>query len=113
LLSISPADRAELRKVLPHMVRGTAVLTRVLRSRPDTRTAVRVVPEIVRRTSHTLAQRSAAGQPVTKKAAARAMATQTRRVLGTPRTCMRAIQTNARAARVAAKPSPAARARVR
>jgi hypothetical protein len=113
LLSISPADRAELRRVLPNLVRGTAVLTRVLRSRPDTRPAIRVVPEIVRRTSHTLAQRSAAGQPVTKKTAARAMATQTRRVLGTPRTSVRAMQTNARATQVAARPGPAPRPRMR
>jgi hypothetical protein len=114
LLSISPADRAELRRVLPHMVRGTAVLTKVLRSRPDTRPAVRVVPEIVRRTSHRLAERASAGQPVTRKAAARVMATQTRKVLGTPRTCMKAVQTNQRAARVAARPAPSgARARMR
>jgi hypothetical protein len=101
LLSISAADRRELRRVLPHMVRGTAVLTRVLRSRRDTRPAVRVVPEIVRRTSTTLARRSAAGQPVTRKAAARVMASQTRKVIGNPRTCGRAMQTNARAAQSA------------
>jgi hypothetical protein len=112
LLSMSPADRAELRKVLPHLVRGTAVLTRVLRARPETRPAVRVVPEIVRRTSHRLAQRSGNGQPVTKKAAARVMATQTRKVLGTPKTCMRAVQTNQKAARVATRQAPA-RARTR
>ena len=105
LLAISPADRRELRRVLPYMVRGTAVLTRVLRSRRDTRPAVRVVPEIVRRTSTTLARRSAAGQPVTRKAAARVMATQTRRVLGNPRTCVRAIKTNARAAQTARRTS--------
>jgi hypothetical protein len=113
LLSISAADRRELRRVLPYMVRGTAVLTRVLRSRRDTRPAVRVVPEIVRRTSTTLTRRSAAGQPVTRKAAARVMATQTRRVLGNPRTCTRAIQTNARGAQVARRASGPARARVR
>lgn len=114
LLSISAADRRELRRVLPYMVRGTAVLTRVLRSRRDTRPAVRVVPEIVRRSSTTLARRGAAGQPVTRKAAARVMATQTRRVLGNPRTCVRAIQTNARAAQTARRTSPApARARMR
>lgn len=114
LLSISPADRRELRQVLPYMVRGTAVLTRVLRSRRDTRPAVRVVPEIVRRTSTTLARRSAAGQPVTRKAAARVMATQTRRVIGNPRTCTRAIATNARATQAARRGSSApARSRVR
>lgn len=111
LLSISPADRAELRRVLPYMVRGTAVLTKVLRSRPETRPAVRVVPEIVRRTSHKLAQRASTGQPVTRKAAARVMATQTRKVLGTPKTCVRAVQTNQRAARAAAQPG--ARTRMR
>ena len=105
LLSITPADRRELRRVLPYMVRGAAVLTRVLRSRPDTRPAVRVVPEIVRRTSTTLARRCAAGQPVTRKAAARVMATQTRRVLGNPRTSVRAIQTNARASQAARRRS--------
>lgn len=114
LLSISAADRRELRRVLPYMVRGTAVLTRVLRSRRDTRPAVRVVPEIVRRTSTTLSRRSAAGQPVTRKAAARVMATQTRRVLGNPRTCTRAIQSNARATQAARRSTPApARSRVR
>jgi hypothetical protein len=114
LLSISPADRRELRRVLPYMVRGTALLTRVLRSRRDTRPAVRVVPEIVRRTSTTLARRSAAGQPVTRKAAARVMASQTRRVLGNPRTCVRAIKTNARAAQTARRVSAGpARPRVR
>ncbi len=113
LLSMSPADRAELRKILPHMVRGTAVLTRVLRSRRATRPAVRVVPTIVRRSAHSLAQRAAAGQPVTKQAAARVMATQTRRVLGSPRTCARAMQTNARASRVATRPAPARRPAMR
>ena len=66
---------------------------------------MRVVPEIVRRTSTTLTRRSAAGQPVTRKAAARVMATQTRRVLGNRRTCARAIQTNARAAQAARRTS--------
>jgi hypothetical protein len=101
LLSISPADRQELRSVLPYMLRGTALLTRVLRSRRDTRPAVLVVPEITRRTSAQLTRRSAAGQPVTRKAAARVMATQTRRVLGNPRTRVRAMHTNARATQAA------------
>ncbi|MGE2736323.1 hypothetical protein [Mycolicibacterium vaccae] len=101
LLAISPADRRELRTVLPYMVRGTAVLTKVLRSRPETRPAVRVVPEIVRRSSATLARRGSAGQSVNRRTAARVMARQTRRVLGNPRTCSRAIQTNARASQAA------------
>jgi hypothetical protein len=110
-LAVSPADRAELRAVLPYLVRGAAVLTRVLRGQPSAHPGIRVVPEIVRRTSHTLARRSATGRPVTRKAAARVMASQTRRVLGNPRTLTRAIQTNQRATR-AARSAPA-RARTR
>jgi hypothetical protein len=103
--SLSAADRATLRQVLPHMVRGTAVLTRVLRRRPATRVGVRTVPRIVRGTASTLTRRAAAGQPVTRRAAARAMATQTRRVLSNPHTCSRAIQRNARVARTAVRPA--------
>jgi len=112
LLSISPADRAELAGILPNVVRGMAVLTKLLRRHPHARVGVRAVPTIVRRSSRTLAQRVAAGRPVTRKAAARVVATQTRKVLGNPRTCARAIQTNQRAASRAPRPG-AARPRVR
>jgi len=97
--TISMADRAALRRILPHLVRGTAILTRILRRRAITRPAVRAVPTIVRRTVHTLARRAQAGRPITRRAAARAMATQTQRVLASPRTCALAIQSNVRATR--------------
>jgi hypothetical protein len=103
-VTLSRADRAALRKILPHLVRGTAVLTRLLRRRSATRPAVRVVPTIVRRASNNLAQRAAAGKPVTQRTAARAMAVQTRKVLSRPRTCAAALQRNAKAARAAARP---------
>jgi hypothetical protein len=105
---ISPRDRAILRRVLPHMVRGAAVLTRILRRRRVTRPVVRAVPTIVRSTGRTLVRQAAAGRPVTRRAAARVMATQTRRVLTSPPACTRAIVRNQRAARVAARPRPAA-----
>jgi hypothetical protein len=105
---ISARDRAALRQILPHLVRGAAVLTRILRRRRVTRPAVRAVPTIVRRTTRTLARRAAAGQPVTRRAAGRVMATQTRRVLSSPRACTAAIVRNQRATRVAARPRPAA-----
>jgi hypothetical protein len=103
--SISAADRAALRRILPHLVRGSAILTRLLRRRPATRIAVRTVPRIVRGTAQTLGRRAAAGQPVTRRAAARVMAGQTRRVLGSPRACTRAIQRNVRATRAVARPT--------
>ena len=105
--AISPRDRATLRRVLPHMVRGSAVLTRILRQRRSTRPAVRAVPTIVDRTARTLTRRAQAGQPVTRRAAARAMAGQTRRVLGSPRACGSALQRNARGAAVARRAAPA------
>jgi hypothetical protein len=106
--TISAADRAALRQVMPHLVRGTAVLTRILRRRPATRVGVRAVPAVVRGTAATLSRRAAAGQPVTRRVAARAMAGQTRRVLGNPRACTRAVQQNVRASRAVAR-TPAAR----
>jgi hypothetical protein len=63
------------------------------------------VPTIVRRTTRVLAQRAAAGQPITRRTAARAMANQTRRVLAQPRTCAAAIQRNVRTSRTAARPA--------
>jgi hypothetical protein len=109
LASISSRDLATLRRVLPHMVRGTAVLTRILRRRRATRPAVRAVPAIVRNTAQTLARRAQQGQPVTRRTAARVMAQQTRRVLGSPHVCGKALQRNVRAstatARSTARPS--------
>jgi hypothetical protein len=105
--TLSPADRATLRTILPHLVRGTAILTRLLRRRRITRPVVRAVPSIVRRTTRTLRQRAAAGQPITRRTAARAMATQTRRVLSSPRTCAAAMQRNIRATRAVRRAAPA------
>jgi len=101
--TLSAADRRTLHRVLPHLVRGTAVLTRVLRASRATRPAVRAVPTVVRRTARTLARRAAAGQPVTRRTAARAMAAQTRRVIGSPRACAAALQRNVRATRAVAR----------
>jgi hypothetical protein len=96
---LSPRDRRALRRLLPHLVRGAAVLTRILRRRRATRPAVRAVPTIMRRTVATLKRQAAAGKPVTRKAAARAAAVEVRRVLANPAACAAAIQQNVRSAR--------------
>jgi len=111
--TISAADRAALRGILPHLVRGTAILTRILRRRRITRPAVRAVPTIARRTASVLARRAAAGQPVTRRAAGRVMAAQTRRVLANPRTCAAAIQRNVRATAAVRRAGARPAARVR
>jgi nitrogen regulatory protein PII-like uncharacterized protein len=97
---LSPRDRRDLRRILPHLIRGVAVLTRILRRRRITRPAVRAVPTIVRRTVQTLKRQAAAGEPITRRAAARAAATQVRQVLGNPSICTAAISQNLRANRM-------------
>jgi hypothetical protein len=112
-ISLSSAERAALRALVPHLVRGAALLTRILRARPITRPAVRVVPTIVRRTARTLVRAASSGRPVTRRAAGRVMAKQTRRVLTSPRICARAVQRNVRGTRAAtrlARRPPARRA---
>jgi hypothetical protein len=111
VITLSPADRAALRRILPALVRGTAILTRILRRRRSTRPAIRSVPAIVRRTASTLQRRAAAGQPITKRSAARAMAVQTKKVLANPRTCSHDIQRNLRATRAVARTSRPSRPR--
>ena len=101
--TLSAADRAAIRSVLPHLVRGAAVLTRLLRRRRATRQAVRLVPTVVRRTATTLARRSNAGRPVTRATAARVMAAQTRRVLTSPHVCAVALRRNVTGTRAATR----------
>src|SRR5262249_23605717 len=97
--TLSPRDRRALRRILPDLIRGVAVLTRILRRRRITRPAVRAVPTIVRRTIVTLKRQAAAGQPITRRAAGRAAAVQVRRVLGNPSACAAAIRQNVRVGR--------------
>jgi hypothetical protein len=102
---ISTADRLALRRVLPHLVRGTAILTRILRANPRTRPAVRAVPTIARRTVRALKQQAEEGTPITRSAVGRAAAREVRRILGNPVACASAMANNvlsARALRAAA-----------
>lgn len=109
---ISPKDRRALRKILPHMVRGTAILTRILRKRRATRPAVRVVPTIVRRAVKDLKRQAAKGIPVTRKRAAVAAAKQVRKVLGSPKACAAAIARNMKVSRAYKRPRRRAMARM-
>lgn len=101
---ISPGDRRALRKILPHMVRGTAILTRILRRRRVTRPVVRVVPTIMRRAVKDLRRQAAKGIPITRKRAARAAAKQVRRVLSSPKACAAALTRNVKVSRAYRKP---------
>jgi hypothetical protein len=101
---LSPRDRRALRHLLPHLVSGAAVLTRILRRRRITRPAVRAVPAIMRRTVRSLKRQAAAGRPITRRSAARAAARQVRRVLGSPRALGAAVARNVRVGRACRSP---------
>jgi hypothetical protein len=109
---ISPADRRALRRILPYLVRGTAILTRILRKRRITRPAVRAVPTIMRRTVKSLKRQAAKGIPITRKHAARAAAKQIRRVLGSPKACKAAIVRNVKVSRKYKRPHHRMRSRL-
>jgi hypothetical protein len=104
LTVISPSDRRALRRVLRHLVRGSAVLTRILRRRRSTRPLVRAVPSIMRRTVKDLKRQAARGVPITRRHAARAAAKQVRRVLGSPRAAAAAITRNVKVSRAYQRP---------
>jgi hypothetical protein len=101
---ISPSDRRALRQILPYLVRGTAILTRILRRRRATRPMVRAVPTIVRRTVKNLKRQAARGIPITRKRAARTAAKQVRRVLSNPKACAVAIKRNVKVSRAYKRP---------
>ncbi|GAA4367028.1 hypothetical protein [Nocardioides caricicola] len=84
-MTISPRDRAELERLLPNLLRGASVLTKILHRNPATRPGVRMVPGIVGSTASTLAQMQASGRRITPAEVGAVMAGSTQRVLGDPR----------------------------
>jgi hypothetical protein len=94
---LSARDRAELRRLLPYLVRASCVLTRLLRQQRRSRPAVRAVPSIVQSTARDLSRRAATGRPVNRRVAARVMSRKTRGVLGSPRVTAAAMRRNVRA----------------
>lgn len=112
-ITMSQRDRRALRRLVPNLVRGAGILTRVLRMRRATRPFVRVVPTIMRRTVRTLRRGAAAGQPITRQRAGQVMARTTRRVLSSPRYCGAVLRRNIRATRAVGRPRAMAMATVR
>ena len=101
---ISPKDRRALRRILPHLTRGTAILTRILRRRRSTRAGVRAVPTIMRRTVKSLKRQAAKGHRITRRSAGRTAARQIRRVLGNPKAAAMAIRRNRKISRAYKRP---------
>jgi hypothetical protein len=85
--AISPDDRRELERLLPHLLRGAATITRMLHGNRRTRPAVRLVPGIADGAARAIAKRVAAGEPVGPVELGRVMGAATAQALrpGTPR----------------------------
>jgi hypothetical protein len=62
--AITPYDRRELERMLPHLLRGAAAITRILYGNRRTRPAVRLIPGIADATARATAKQVAAGAPV-------------------------------------------------
>jgi hypothetical protein len=101
---LSPKDRRALRRILPHLVRGTAILTRILRRKRRTRIGVKAVPTIMRRTVKSLKRQAAKGKRITRRRAAHTAAKQVRRVLGSPKAAATAIMRNTKVSRRIRRP---------
>ena len=72
-------------RVSPQLTRGVGKIARTLYRQPGTRTLVRAMPSIARRTIHSIARQASHGRPVTSRMALRTLARQTQRVLKNPR----------------------------
>ena len=79
-LTISEQERRQLESMLPHLLRGAAILTRVLHRNPTTRQGVRLVPGIVDATARTLVRRSA-GRRIRRADVGAVLGSTARRVL--------------------------------
>ncbi|MEV6344851.1 hypothetical protein [Actinoplanes sp. NPDC051851] len=80
--ALSARDRRDLEAMLPALLRGAAVVTRMLHGNRRTRQAVRLTPGIVDGAARTLLRRTAAGEPVTPAEVGTALGAATAQVLG-------------------------------
>jgi hypothetical protein len=71
-------------RVQPRLTRGIGQIARTLHRRPATRSLLKAVPSIARRTVHAVARQAAAGRPVTPNTAVRVLTQQAKKVLGQP-----------------------------
>jgi hypothetical protein len=89
--AVAPMARKALPKIAkaltrstPKLTRGIATVAKALHRDPNKRHLLKTVPGIARRTVGSIAHKVARGGQVTPRTAVRTLATQTRRVLGTP-----------------------------
>jgi|GEM_PF-1354481 len=71
-------------RATPHLTKGITKVAKTLHRNPQTRHLLKTVPGIARRTVGKIAHQAARGARITPRTAVRTLASQTRRVLGTP-----------------------------
>ncbi len=79
-----PKIAKALTRSTPKLTKGIGTVAKALHRNPQTRHLLKAVPGIARRTVGSIAHKVARGGQVTPRTAIRTLATQTRRVLGTP-----------------------------
>ncbi|MBZ5613251.1 MAG: hypothetical protein LAO23_04510 [Acidobacteriia bacterium] len=79
-------------RATPHLTRGIGKIAKSLHRNPQTRTLLRTVPTIARRTVGSIARQAARGRPVTPRSAVMTLARQTQRVLGNRRNRVNALR---------------------
>jgi hypothetical protein len=89
---IVPQAAPAITRATPGLVSGLAGVVRTLRSNPDTRPLLRVVPAIVRGTAASIANQAARGVAVTPPFTVRTLARQTLRMLGSPQQSAQAFR---------------------
>jgi hypothetical protein len=94
-LTLSARDLRQLQEMLPYLIRGASVLTRVLHRNPQSRPAVRLLPGIVNSAARTLATHAAMGT-IRPADIGAVLAGSARRVLSDPRYQMGAARRHAR-----------------
>jgi|HubBroStandDraft_6_1064221.scaffolds.fasta_scaffold10652_2 hypothetical protein len=87
----APRIAKAVTKVTPQLTKGIGKIAKGLHRQPGTRPLLRAVPAIARRTVHSIASQVAHNRHITPRTVARTLATQTRRVLSSPRQRANAI----------------------
>lgn len=87
-----PKIAKALTRSTPGLTRGIGKVAKALHRNPQTRHLLRAVPGIARRTVGHIAHKVARGGHITPRTAVRALANQTRRVLGTPQHRVQALR---------------------
>jgi hypothetical protein len=102
IMTLTARERRTLERLIPQLLRAMAILTRLLRRRPNTRRVVRVIPSVIKATTVPVVGAAVRGHPPTTSVVGRVLTRQTRTVLTKPAVTKAALRRNATVVRRAA-----------